>query len=247
MLMINRNLYNSRNICNFIDASMSYLMKKDPSLRSTKEYWLFYYIKDDFLANFSSLYNADIDQDFLGFPFIRRNTRHAIESFLDLYNLCMDQDYIEVLKFCAKEQKSAGKYKQYIYSGHNSHTGQFTIQSKCNIANEMYGANFQELVNIAVESNSYVHPNVYMNTIPMEDRLKKQQILKELLHTNLNLFNQAYILMLKRFNQGEQPCLSCCIYPNCIQCYNNMYNEFYFCIEKQLLIEVTPTPINFSM
>lgn len=241
MLVVNRNLY-GRSIYNFIDASVGRLIEKTPGLRSTKEYWLFYYIKDDFLSNFSSLYNADIDQDFLGFPLIRRNTRHAIEAFLDLYNLCMDQGYMEVLKYCSGEQKNVERYKDYL------HNGQFTIQSKCNIAKDEYGMNFQELVDIAKESNSYIHPNVFMNTISVEERAKKQEILKNLLTLNLKLFDKAYGLLFERFEKDGWPFLhlGCCNYLNCRQCHQNAYDSFYYCIQKQLLVEVPSSPVNFS-
>jgi len=72
MLSVNKELYEPRNIYNFIDVSVNLLLNRIPGLTTRKEYWLFYFVKDDFFANWSSLCNANIDQDFLGFPLIRK-------------------------------------------------------------------------------------------------------------------------------------------------------------------------------
>lgn len=241
MLIVNPDLYANpnRNIYSFIEASMNYLININPKLRETREFWLFYYIKEDYFSNLSSLFNANIDFDFLGFPFIRRNTRHAVEAFLDLYNLCMDENYIEVLSYCAGKQKQVKKYGKYRYKG------QFTIQSKCNIAKSEHSMDFQRFVDISKESNAYVHPNTFMETISMYEKEKKQKILKELLNTNLDLFVRAYRLMLEKFNQNIQPHLGCCNMPNCHLCYSGEYNLFSSYINGQLLIEVSSQPNNF--
>lgn len=101
MLTINSNfqqLLEKENIFSFINTSIQQISYNIPDLFQRKEYWLFYYIKDDFWANCASLYRMDIEQDFLGFPLIRKNTRHAIEAFFDFYNLCYDPDYMCVLE-----------------------------------------------------------------------------------------------------------------------------------------------------
>lgn len=240
MLSVNKMLYNPNNIYNFINTSVDWMVDNIPDMKASKEYWLFYFIKDDYFANLSSLYNANIDLDFLGFPVIRKNTRHAIESFLDLYNLCMDQDYLQVLKYCAHQQKNAGKYSDYLYRG------QFSIQSKCNIAKKMYDRDFQSLVDLSQKSNEYIHPNVFVDVISVNEKDKKKDILKELLHTNIFLLTQAYRLLLKKFNQNMQPHLSCCVNGICLQCYQMLYNNLSNLIDTQLLIEICPTPYMFQ-
>lgn len=249
MLIVNRNLYpipNSGNIYSFIEASINALIaiKPELKLKERKEFWLFYYIKEDYFSNLASLFNADIDFDFLGFPFIRRNTRHAVEAFLDLYNLCRDENYIEVLSYCAGKQKHVKKYGKYCYKG------QFTIQSKCNIAKSEHGMDFQKFVDVSKECNAYVHPNTFMETISIYEKEKKEKILKELLNTNFDLLVKAYCLMLDKFNQNIQPylgCLGCYNGPNCYLCYREQYNLFYNYINGQLLVSGTPnnTPNNF--
>lgn len=240
MLIVNKMLYQSCNLYNYIEASINRLVNNNLDLTVSKEYWLFYFIKDDFRANFSSLYGTNIDLDFLGFPVIQKNTRHAIESFLDLFNLCNDQDYMEVLKHCAHEQKSTGKYSAYLYKE------QFSIQSKCKIAKEKYGADFQFLVDLSKKSNAYIHPNVFVDVISVSEKDKKESILKELLSTNTYLFDYAYRLILKRFNQDLHPYLGCCTKTQCIQCYRTEYEKILTYIDTQLLIEIPQSPYTFQ-
>lgn len=239
MLSVNKILFDTRNIYNFIDVSIKILVNSVPDLTKTKEYWLFYYIKDDFFANLNSLYNANIDQDFFGFPLIRRNTRHAIESFLDLYNLCEDEKYMIVLEYCAKRHKNAGKYTNYLFKG------QFSIQSKCNIALS-YGGDFKYLIDISRAGNDYVHPNVFVDVIPLNEIDKKKEILNELLNTNLYLLIASYDLILKKYNNNEQPYLRCCMYNSCRECYRNAQNIFQYCINNQLLIDINTMSVTFG-
>lgn len=238
MLSVNNVLFDTRSIYNFIDASINILVNGIPNLRSTKEYWLFYYVKDDFFANLNSLCNANIDQDFLGFPLIRKNTRHAIESFLDLYNLCEDEEYMIVLEYCAKRHKNPGKYKNHLFKG------QFSIQSKCKIA-QVHGGDFQYLIDTSRDSNDYVHPNVFVDVIPLNEIDKKKEILSNLLNTNLYLLVTSYDLILKKYNNNEQPYLRCCTNNFCRSCYINAQNNFKFCINNQLIVDIYPMPVAF--
>lgn len=245
MLYVNAKLYEPKNIYNFIEASITLIINSIPNLTSQKEYWLFYFIKDDFWANWSSLCNANIEQDFLGFPLLRKNTRHAVEAFLDLYNLCMDSEYMTVLKYCARQHKNSGKYTEYLF--HN----QFSIQSKCKIAIDMYSGErqfFEELVNISRKSNEYIHPNVFVDVISVNEQERKEQILKEMLNANFLLLTNAYKLILQRFYHSVQPqlsCLSCYVNGLCDQCYQMLCNNFNSIINDELLINTNWTPITF--
>ena len=98
MLCVNKYLYNYNSIYNFINNSVNLMINDNPNLTSKKEYWLFYFIKEDFYSSLYSIYNVDIDMDFFGFSLIKKNTRHAVEAFLDLYNLCLDPEYLVVLE-----------------------------------------------------------------------------------------------------------------------------------------------------
>ena len=232
MLSVNNMLFDPKNIYNFIDASINKLLHNMPELRMEKEYWLFYYIKDDFFANWRSLQNVDINQDFLGFPLIKKNTRHAIEAFLDLNNLCHDKDYLIVLEYGSKLCQTPGKYQEYLYKG------QFTIQSKNNIA-KAYGQDFQTYIEKASDSNRYVHPNVFLDIIQPNEIDKKRNILCDLLNTNTYLLTEAYKLILNKYNNNQHPYLGCsnCVYNQCDQCYQNAYNTFKYCINYDLLKE----------
>ena len=104
MQFLNYDFYNSSNMLNYIYASIQVLINKDYRILETKEFFLFFYIRKDFEANLRTLYGYDIEEDILGFPVIQRNTRHAIEAFLDLVNLSRDIDYLSVMEYCAKKK-----------------------------------------------------------------------------------------------------------------------------------------------
>ena len=67
MLFLNRDFYSPNDIFSFINASVQILLNQNPSILATNEYKLFFYIKEDFSANFFALYSTDIDMECLGF------------------------------------------------------------------------------------------------------------------------------------------------------------------------------------
>ena len=242
MLIVNRDLYQNPNILNFFNDSMNCLISEHPELKDTKEFFLFCYIRDDFFANINSLYSMDIDLDWASFPVIRRNTRHAVEAFLDLFNLCRAPYYEEVLKYCAHKlngKKDLKKYGKYLVA---HRTSLFTIPIKYEIA-QKHGGDFQEIVDVAKDSNSYAHSDAF---IPKRDN--KEENLRDLLSINLRLFNGAYRLMLEKFNRNEQPnlrCFGCCCQGiNCYKCHTTLYNKFFDCINGRLLIQLNNLCIN---
>ena len=102
-LFLNRDFYGQYNILTYIESSMRLILVNNQTILATKEYWLYYYIREDFVANFYALYNTDIDLDCFGFTVVQRNTRHAIEAYLDLVNLVADSEYLTVLEYCANK------------------------------------------------------------------------------------------------------------------------------------------------
>lgn len=241
MHVLNPKLYHPSNIYNFIDASVNLLLLNNPRVKSQKEYWLFYYIKEDFFVNWMSLQNYNIEMDVLGFAYIKRNTRHIIEAFLDLFNLSNDADYIEVLKYCAKERDyNIDKYRNYLYKN------QFTIQAKINIA-KCYGGEFQKFIDVTNDCNSYVHPNVFIDLAAMNSLQVKQETLRKLLKANYFVFNEAFNLLLKTYNSGQYVLLSCsgCSNCNCGTCYNDIFYNSEKIIDTQLLLLFTPQGYNF--
>lgn len=232
MIIVNEKMYNCKNIGSFIDASIQCVINDIPDLIAKKEYWLYYFIKQDFNANMLSLHNVDVSTDFLGFPMIRKNTRHAIEAFFDLYNLCNDSEYIEVLKYCAKKSCNIENYKKYLYGK------QFTIESKYKMMNNI---ELQSLLEISKECNAFVHPNVFVNVLSVTDWKNKENILKELLHANVFMLDQAYGLLLKLFFQNKQPilgCQNCIMGRQCVVCHKQEYDSYMNCINNELFIEI---------
>lgn len=237
MLVLNQDFFNPRNIIQFIEASTNVLTYNNREVVAQKEYWLYYYIKEDVTSNLYSLQGRDINLDIFGFSSIKRTTRHAIEAYLDMFNLCSAPEYIEVMKYCShKESRVTGNYWKYRYNN------QYTIQSKARIAKEIHGADFQWLFNISKESNSYVHPDVFVDVIGQDEVARKEAILRELLQVNFNMLTGAYSLLMRKFNNGQQPCLNCmgCPTRNCLSCYKGAASNFQQLLNWQLFSEVAP-------
>lgn len=238
-LFLNRDFYSQNNILTYIESSMQLLLLNNQTITATKEYWLYYYIKEDFVANFYALYNTDIDLDWFGFTVVQRNTRHAIEAYLDLANLVKDTEYLTVLEYCARKGRYNNKYHRYIQGGICG------VAVKYKIATQMYNQSFPiSLKEIAADNNNYIHPNVFVDIINPNDYNRKASILSNLLKTNLFLFTEAYKLMLQKFNNGIFPvlrCNLCNIYPqNCNICFENEKAKFQNLIENALFTYNAP-------
>ena len=54
MQFLNRDFYNNNNILGYINSSMQTLINMNSTILGTKEYMLFFYIKEDFSANYFS-------------------------------------------------------------------------------------------------------------------------------------------------------------------------------------------------
>ncbi len=242
MQFLNRDFYNNNNILDYINVSIQALINMNPAVLGTKEYLLFFYIKEDFIANYFSLYTADIDLECLGFSVLQRNTRHSIEAFLDLVNLSKDSDYLTVMEHCANRNK------QYNPKYHSILNGSCNIFKKYKIATQMYNENIpRDLLVISSKTNSYTHPNVFVNILSYNDYDKKLEILRKLLKANLYTLTNAYKFMLKIFNNNMIPVLMCnkCPFPNfyfknCEQCFLNEKLRFQNLIENALITYTNP-------
>lgn len=246
MQFLNRDFYNNANLINYVNCSLQVLINSNQNILNTKEYLLFYYIKENFVSNFYSLYNTDIDMDCLGFSVIQRNTRHSIESFLDLVNLINDPVYLSVMKYCAKQGKYNDKYRKYIKNRI------FNIPAKYNIATKMYSQNIPKiLLSVASNSNTYVHPNVFIEIINMNECNKKTDILRQLLDTNLFVLTESYKLIVQKFNNGTFPTLNCqnCVpfwQRNCSMCFENERIRFQNLIDNGLVTYTSPVQTNYQ-
>lgn len=241
MLFLNHDFFTPNDIVGFINASFQIIIQNNPSILASKEYRLYYYIRENFSSNFYSLYNTDIDMDCLGFSVIQRNTRHSIEAFLDLVNLCIDPDYISVLEYNANKGKYNSKYQPYIKGNF------FDIPAKYETATKMYKRTLpKDLINTSSKTNKYTHPNVFIDILNSADYNKKAHILKKLLKTNLDIFTSSYQLLIEKFNNNIHPCLNC---PNCNiytfhrcdLCYDNECKKFQNLIDNGLFTYTSPT------
>lgn len=246
MLYLNKDFYSKRNVLSYIESSMGLVLLNNQSILASKEYWLYFYIKEDFVTNLYALQNTDIDFDCFGFSAVRRNTRHAIEAYFDLVNLVYDSDYLTVLKYCANnKERYDSKYHKYI---HGKLCG---VSVKYKIATQMYKQNLPIfLKQIALDSNNYSHPNVYVDIINANEYDKKASILRSLLNANLYVFTEAYKLMLQRFTNGIFPvlgCNMCNVYPkNCEVCFEAEKARFQNLITNALFTYNNPIPTYYQ-
>ena len=242
MQFLNRDFYNNNNILGYINSSMQTLINMNSTILGTKEYMLFFYIKEDFSANYFSLYNADIDLECLGFSVLQRNTRHSIEAFLDLVNLSNDPDYLTVMEHCNNRNNQYDpKYNSILH-------GSCNIPKKYKIATQMYNESIPiDLLTISSKTNKYTHPNVFISILNYNDYDKKLDILRNLLNANLYTLSAAYKLMLKIFNNNMTPVLTCptCPFPspylkNCEQCFINEEARCQNLIKNALITYTNP-------
>lgn len=178
----------------FIEWSVSEIIKANNvviNINSTEFFWLFSYIKNNFRSTLAQFYNYDIENDVLGFPSVQRELRHSIEAYLDLYNLVADNNYKCVLSYCSNANRmerrniELGYYKKFLFNK------EFTIQSKYNIS----GLDKKDLMKMAKESNSYTHPDVYLDLNKIVNN--KEKMLIDLMNINVYLINESYNLFIR--------------------------------------------------
>lgn len=232
MFVINKDLHQNINaMCCFAEVSLDILISKNPKLVTDKEYYLYFYIKSDLKMSIQYLSTLNIDSAIvIDFMVIWRNIRHSIESLYDLYNLTKDTDYFSVLEYTSKLSKHYNpKYRDFALKHKN-----FTIMSKKNIAEELYNfklsykGNCENLLKLSKISNSYIHPNVFIDIPAMQDIQSKANLLIDVLDSYIDIFNFAYALILDKYNDGYCPILSCTMCKNlynknCADCYKNNY------------------------
>lgn len=245
MMFLNNDFFMPNGLLSFVDASVQFLLTSEQPTEGTTKYYahlLYCLIREDFGSNLCSLYGWDIDLDSLGFSLIHRNTRHMFEAYLDLSNLLADPDYIDVMKYCAKEIPFYdGKFNKY-----KGKRQIFDIPSKCKIAEETCSDEIiSEYKDLSRRANQYIHPNVFMEQMSIVEASKKTTILKELLTANLNIFVNAFQKILQLFRNGVQPTLGCanCMYippKPCQSCFNNHVNRFKNLIDNGLITYTPP-------
>lgn len=216
--LINQINYQQTGVClglfAYTDAIINTILNTCSGLNATKEYWLYYFIKEDYRANILSLQGMNIDADIFGFPIIKKNLRHMIETLIDLFNLVNDEGYIEVMKHCAHERNTVEntKYSRYLYN----HS--FTIKSKMKIAEEINSYSFNQYYDIVKEGNKYVHPNVFIDVASKQ--VNHVSDLQKLLLINLEIFLMGFELFRDKYwSSVRLNCFECPNLNNCSLCY----------------------------
>lgn len=215
----------------FIEWSVSEIIRENHintlNINSTEIFWLFSYIKNNFRSTLAQFYNYDIENDILGFPTVQRELRHSIEAFLDLYNLVADDNYKCVLSYCSNSKRKErsnielGAYKKFLFRN------EFTIQSKYNIS----GLDKEDLMEMAKASNSYTHPDVYLDINNIGTN--KEQLLTNLIKMNVYLIDESYNLFIRGINAYGA---TTCLLNNNVMAYDNLcpYRNLYY--QKRSLI-----------
>lgn len=185
-----------------LEHAMNTMIHSNPGIASDKSYWLYYYVKTDYDLILNSLWNYDLESDFLGFPSQQRVIRHQIEAFLDLYNLAHDRDYMTVLQLNNKENQDLGRYRKYLGTG-----SFFNSIQKLKIARENGFRYSKYLESFSVNANRYVHPNVFINTMSEEE---KEELLRSLINASIFLVWEAFQVMMEVYPvQAEKFVLEC--------------------------------------
>lgn len=165
----------------------------------TGEYKLFSIITENVRMDLNYLLALNPDFDILGFPALRRNLRISIEAYYDLYNLTSDRSYMNLLR-CQSIQNSniddetVNIYKPFLKSRiFKINTYPLTIKEKANIAkdkNHLHPDIFNQLKDFATDSNSYIHPDIFVTCDNNRDGL-----LKSLIFCDCRLIMYAFDLL----------------------------------------------------
>lgn len=157
-----------------------YLMCQGGNLFITDEFKSFYYIKENVKADISYFLNLIFEEDSMGFIPVKRNIRITSEALIDLYNLVYVNEYKTVLQYMENRHNYSfnEKFKKYCYRG------DFTIQSKLNIAKDNgFGNELDFLKNgLLKETNKYIHASIFVqpNNYDFDSKLGEAKALLQL-------------------------------------------------------------------
>ncbi|GEM_PF-5341138 len=189
MTRINPNLLSSVNnyrisieteIVNFYSFLYS---QKNINLYQTPNYRLFSLITENIRMNLVYLEVLNPETNFLGLTGLYRNIRNSIESYYDLFNLTCDESYFSVLKYysnCLQHNEQdvniiKTTYKN-ILTTNNGINKFINTKTKSRIAKEKFNLDpniFDTLKEIGIESNKYVHPDIFVREDCIENTIKE--------------------------------------------------------------------------
>lgn len=212
-----------QNINNLINLNLN---TTNINLFCTGEYKLFSIINENIRMDLNYLLVLNPDYDMLGFPAIKRNLRISIEAYYDLFNLVSDNSYFELLQYLSVKGSTINinilnKYKPYIKK-RKQNTKQYplTISEKANIAknkNNLHPDLYNEFKEIATNSNSYIHPDIFVT-----DNCDRETLLKSLILCDCQLLMYAFELLNNFVKNQNAPYISLI---NPYDEYNNLYNS----------------------
>ncbi len=174
-----------------------YLMCQGGNLFITDEFKSFYYIKEKVKADISYFLNLIFEEDSMGFIPVKRNIRITSEALIDLYNLVYVNEYKTVLQYMENRHNYSfnEKFKKYCYRG------DFTIQSKLNIAKDNgFGNELDFLKNgLLKETNKYIHASIFVqpNNYDFDSKLGEA---KALLQLELKIYQLALKILCNKYN-----------------------------------------------
>lgn len=211
-----------QNINNLIHLNLN---TTNINLFCTGEYKLFSIINENVRMDLNYLLVLNPDYDMLGFPAIKRNIRISIEAYYDLFNLVSDNSYFELLQYLSVKGTTINinilnKYKPYIKK-RKQNTKQYplTISEKANIAknkNNLHPDLYNEFKEIATNSNSYIHPDIFIT-----DNCDRETLLKSLILCDCRLLAYAFELLNNFVKNQNAPYISLI---NPYDEYNKLYN-----------------------
>ena len=197
MKMINSNLISSLyNIStghyySVHNAIVQLMVSTKNELKVEPLYKLFYLINECFTMNLDLLSKTYIDYDILGFAGVKRNTRVAIEAYIDLYNLVVNNDYLMVMKKYNRIDFE-NTNEQEIYDNYmetNRFNNEYVSKkTKIDIAKKNgMNAKFADYLSEIYDNYSdYSHPNIFV--IKNYEYVSKEELdNKELIKLNINL------------------------------------------------------------
>lgn len=182
------------------------------NLFCTGEYKLFSIIYENVRMDLNYLLTLNPAFDILGFPALKRNIRISIEAYYDLFNLVSDNSYFELLQYLSLEGSTIdintlNKYKPYINKRKaNTNKLPLKIKEKANIAKNKNHLNpdvYNQLKEIATNSNSYIHPDIFVT-----DNTNRETVLKSLILCDCRLLMYAFELLNNFIKQQNAPYIS---------------------------------------
>ncbi len=182
------------------------------NLFCTGEYKLFSIIVENVRMDLNYLLVLNPEYDMLGFPAIKRNIRISIEAYYDLFNLVQDRSYFELLQYQSIKgytinPNTLNKYKAFVKGKiSNINKRPLTILDKGNIAknkNQLHPNLYNEFKDMATNSNSYIHPDIFVT-----DNYDRETVLKLLILCDCRLLMYAFELLNNFIKQQNAPYIS---------------------------------------